>query len=68
MELARRLGLLQNVFSLQEENVQCKDVTAAVETVRFSESSEGFSGKLFGFYFLRNTEFFLIYRGSGGGL
>lgn len=44
---------LQNVFSLQEENVQCKNVSAAMETIRLSESSEFFSGKLFvcGFFF-----------------
>lgn len=38
---------LQNVFSLQEENVKCKNVSAAMETIRLSESSEIFSGKLF---------------------
>lgn len=47
---------LQNVFSLQEENVQCKNVSAAMETIRLSESSEAFSGKLFGgFLFFFNS-------------
>ena len=41
--------LLQNVFSPQQGNVQCKNVSAATETTRLSGSSEVLFAKLFDF-------------------